>query len=69
MTTTETISEAAALRAVKVTFADGNHLTTSINGTEEEIRRYYLGNYFQFGDTDEHPRDNLQRGVSVEFLD
>lgn len=53
------------MRTVKVTFADGYTLTTSINGTDEEIRAYYLGNAFQFGDTDECPRDNLQRAVSV----
>jgi hypothetical protein len=55
-------------RAVKVTFADGNTLTTEINGTEEEIRAYYLNNEFQFGDTDERPKDNLQRATKVEFL-
>ena len=32
-------------------------LETSINGTTDEIRSYYLGNTdgFQFGDADEHP--------------
>lgn len=56
-------------RTVKVTFADGNYLVTDINGSREEIEAYYLGNYFQFGDTEECPRDNLQRGVNVEFID
>jgi len=57
------------MRTVKVTFADGNTITTRINGTEAEVRRYYLGQVFNFGDTEEHPADNLQRAVSVEFLD
>jgi hypothetical protein len=53
-------------RTIRVTFADGNTLATDINGTEQEIRDYYLNNYFNLGDD---TRDNMQRGVSVEFLD
>lgn len=50
---------------VKVTFANGDHLTTSINGTEEEIRKYYLGKEFNIGDGEE---DDVQKAVAVEFL-
>lgn len=57
------------MRTVKVTFSDGNSLVTSINGTDEEIRRYYVGQTFNFGDTDECPQDKLVTGVSVEFLE
>lgn len=59
------------MRSIRVTFDDGNSLETSINGTEAEIERYYLGNVdgFQFGDTDAHPADKLARAVQVEFLD
>jgi hypothetical protein len=56
------------MRTIKVTFSDGNTVTTSINGTDEEIRRYYLGQPFNFGDTDSHPKDNVQTAVAVEFL-
>lgn len=62
------MSEARKRHSVKVTFADGNTIATEINGTREEVEAYYLGNSFNFGDTDECPRDNLQRAVSVEFL-
>ncbi len=53
---------------IKVTFEDGNHLVTEINGTQEEIRRYYIGTKFQFGDTEECPRDKMVKAVNVEFL-
>lgn len=56
-------------RSIRVTFADGNSLETEINGTEDEIRRYYVGQPFNFGDTDAHPADNLQCATAVEFLD
>ena len=54
--------------AVRVTFADGNYLETSINATIEEARRYYVGQYFQFGDTEECPRDNLVKAIACEPL-
>ncbi len=57
------------MRAIRVTFSDGNTLETQINGSEEEIRRYYIGNTFNFGDTDWGVADNLQKAVSVEFID
>jgi hypothetical protein len=56
------------MKTIRVTFADGNTLTTQINGTEAEIRAYYLGKKFQFGDTEENPSDKLVEAVNVEFL-
>jgi len=52
--------------AIQVTFADGYSLITNMNGTIEEARAYYLGQEFQFGDTEEHPRDRMVRAVAVE---
>lgn len=60
---------------VKVTFANGDHITTGINGTKESVRAYYLNNEFNLGGIGwDHERgcetetDNMQRAVSVEFL-
>ena len=55
------------MRDVTVTFEDGNTIDASINGSEETIREYYIGNRFQFGDTEEHPADKMVKAVSVEF--
>lgn len=60
------LAKAAGLNTFKITFEDGNTITTDFNGTLEDAEGYYLNNYFNFGDTDEHPKDNLQKGVSVE---
>lgn len=54
------------MKAYKVTFADGNTLVTSMNADLVEARAYYVGKSFQFGDTDECPRDKMVKGVSVE---
>jgi hypothetical protein len=56
------------MKTARVTFADGNTLTTSINGTEEEIKAYYLGKKFQFGDTEERPHDHMVEAVKVEIF-
>jgi hypothetical protein len=58
------------MRAVKVTFADGNTITTGINGTEKEIRDYYaIGNMFNLGTgADGEPEDNIQKVTALEFL-
>lgn len=51
---------------VKVTFADGNSLVTTINATIDEARAYYLGNTDGFELDEEKP---LTRAVSVELAD
>lgn len=56
------------MRAIRVTFADGNTIETNINGTDAEVVAYYVGNDFQFGDTDACPRDKLVKATGVEFL-
>ena len=56
------------MNAFKVTFEDGNTLTTSMNATLEEAQKYYIGTPFQFGDTDECPHDKLVKAVKVEQL-
>lgn len=57
------------MRSVRVTFSDGNTITTQINGTDAAISQYYVGQYFQFGDTKECPKDKMVRAVKVEFLE
>jgi len=56
------------MRSIKVTFSDGHTISTNVNGTDEEIRRYYLGHVFNFGDTEAHPKDKLVTAVKVEFI-
>lgn len=54
------------MRSIKVTFDNRDSLVTSINGTDEEILRYYVGNLFNVGCG---PDDCMATAVSVEFLD
>lgn len=52
------------MRAVKVIFKNGDSIITRINGTEDEIMAYYVGNIFNIGNTE----DNMQEAKHVEFL-
>lgn len=57
----------ARRRAVRVTFNDGDTITTEINGTEAEIRDYYkIGREFNIG---LGPEDRMAKVVSLEFTD
>lgn len=58
-----------SMRYITVTFEDGNTIDTAINGTNESINEYYIGNYFDFGDTEEHPQSKMIKAVSVKFHD
>ena len=53
-------------RTVHVIFADGNSLYSTVNGTVEEITKYYLGNWFNLGRGDE---DNMVKCINLIFLD
>ena len=53
------------MKTVKVTFADGDTIVTSINGTDEEIKSYYrIGRPFNIGSVD----DNVQKVTELEFI-
>lgn len=50
------------MRTIKATFANGDTLTTRINGAEEEITAYYLGNTFDLA-------GGPQECTGVEFME
>lgn len=51
------------MRFIKVTFDDGDYLTTSINGTDQEILDYYIGNKFTLPD-----EVSFHTAIKVEFI-
>lgn len=53
---------------VKVTYEDGNVIHSKMNCTFKEAKKYYLNNWFQFGDTEEHPGDLMLRAIKVEDI-
>lgn len=55
----------SGLRTVRVTFADGDTMTTHIRGTDAEIRDYYVGRTFNRG---HGGHDYLVEAVRVDFL-
>jgi hypothetical protein len=56
--------EVSKRRPVRVTFNDGDIVTTEINGTRKEIEDYYLKHNFVKED-----ETTMHHGVKVEFLD
>lgn len=54
------------MNTFKITFADGNTITTGMNATLAEASAYYIGQRFQFGDTEEKPFDYMVKAVKVE---
>lgn len=53
------------MQTVKVTYSDGNTITTGINGTEAEIREYFaIGRVFNIGSVE----DNCQKVTALEFI-
>lgn len=66
------------MTTIKVHFEDKqgntNEVITSINGTPDEISRYYLDKWFNFPDYEcrngaDCYTDHLYRGTLIEFLD
>lgn len=53
------------MHSIRVEFANGDSLVTSINGTPDEIREYYYGNTFNVG---LNGNDELSNVVNVVFL-
>jgi hypothetical protein len=51
---------------VKCTYSNGDTITTAINGTFENAKQYFLGQWFNFGDTDAKPYDDMQQCIKVE---
>lgn len=54
---------------IKCTYSDGNVIHTGFNGTLEEAKNYFEGKYFNFGDTDEHPKDKMVKCIKVELAE
>jgi hypothetical protein len=57
------------MRSIKVTFNDGNTVVTSVNGTDAEIRAYYIGQSFNLTLDESLSLADMPIGISVEFLD
>jgi hypothetical protein len=72
---TETVNEAdkdvvntnddSKKRSIKVTFDNGDTINTEINGTEDTIKKYYIGKSFNLGNGE---KDNMVKATKVEFL-
>ena len=56
------------MNTFRITFTTGDVIVTSMNASLQKATEYYTNNYFNFGDTQEHPADKMGRGVSVVQL-
>jgi hypothetical protein len=51
------------VKVAKVTFDNGDTITTNINGTDKDIKSYYMNNIFDMGI---YPEEKMCKAVSVE---
>jgi hypothetical protein len=58
----------SSMNAFKITWDDGNTTTTDMNATLDEAKRYYIGQWFNFGDTDWNVKDDMHTAVEVVQL-
>jgi len=56
------------MNTYKITLSDGNTMTTSMNATLDEAKKYYIGVYFNFGDNDFGEPDRMVKAVKVEEI-
>lgn len=50
---------------VKVTTDKGKSWVTGINTDLQGAKDYFMGHHFNFGDTEEHPTDDMQTVIAV----
>lgn len=50
------------MKTFQVTFNDGDSLVTGFNGTLEDAKAYYVGNWFNLGSVE----DRMVKGLTVE---
>lgn len=50
---------------IKITFENGDTVVSRINGTKEEILRYYIGTTFNLG----READLMVKAIAVDFLE
>lgn len=55
------------MRSITVTFETGETLNTNINGTNDEIRQYYVGRYFNLGGKLDPTQDRMVKATDVTF--
>ena len=60
-----TMKQPAETWVVRAWFVDGDSITSRINGTKEEIRRYYVGQWFNLG---VGGRDRMSQCANVHFF-
>jgi len=56
------------MKDFKITFENGNTIVTGFNGNLETAAKYYLNQAFNFGDTEEHPKDIMVKGIAIKEL-
>ena len=54
--------------SIKCTYSNNDVIKTCINGNFQSARSYFLGKWFNFGDTDSKPYDDMHQCVSVELI-
>ena len=57
------------MRTVNVNMENGDYIVTRINGSREQIERYYIGKPYIYEDVETGKETARTRFTSVDFLD
>jgi len=57
------------MKTYKCTYGTGDIIVTGMNATPEEARDYFVGQAFDFGDSEEHPKSLMIKCVSVSEVE
>lgn len=58
----------AQKQSYRITWENGTTTVTEMSATLPQARAYFIGQKFQFGDTDEHPSDLMLAATDVKIL-
>lgn len=56
------------MKTAKVTYSDGHEEITGFSSNIKDFRSYLLGQWINFGDTQEHPKDLMLKVTKIEEL-
>lgn len=57
------------MKTVEIFYENGRSFVTQMNGTEKEIKDYYKNSFYNFGDTDRHPADDISKVTEIKIMD
>lgn len=56
------------MNTFKITFSDGDTITTGFNGSLLDAEKYYVGQWLNLGGVIDPTEDSMVKGIKVEVI-